>query len=183
MFSIEHWKLTPDIITLAKAMSSGYAPIGAAIAKLTIAEAFVGSDEKALRHVFSFGGHPAACAAALKNIELLERERLVENSHQMGIRLRDGLDSLNNHPVVGDVRSLGLLAGVELVIDRKSKTSISEEDARLITRYFKDEGVLTRVNTVLCLAPPLCITTEQVNWLVEVIDRVLVKFERKRGMI
>jgi adenosylmethionine-8-amino-7-oxononanoate aminotransferase len=183
MFSFEHWNLIPDIVTVAKAMSSGYAPIGAAIAKLKIAEAFVGPDEKALRHVFSFGGHPASCAAALKNIEILEREKLVENSRQMGDRLRDGLDSLHNHPIVGEIRSLGLLAGIELVIDRKSKASISDEDAHLLTQYFKDEGVLTRVNTVLCLAPPLCITAEQVDWLVEVIDRVLRKFEKERELV
>jgi 4-aminobutyrate--pyruvate transaminase len=107
----------------------------------------------------------------------------VENSRQMGERLRAGLDSLLTHPVVGEVRSLGLLAGVELVLDRKTKTSITDDDARLLTRYLKDEGVLTRVNTVLCLAPPLCITLAEVDWLIAVIDRVLGKFEKERGLV
>ena len=182
MFACEHWGLVPDIITLAKGMTSGYAPMGAAVARLSIAEAFVGEDEKALRHVFSFGGHPSSCAAALKNIEIIEREGLVENAFFMGKRLLDGLETVRRHPVVGDVRGLGLLLGVELVTDRKTKTPISAQDARKITRYLKEEGVLTRVSGVLDLAPPLCVTQKQVDWLVEVLDRVLGRFEKERGL-
>jgi adenosylmethionine-8-amino-7-oxononanoate aminotransferase len=182
MFACEHWGLQPDLITLAKAMSSGHAPIGAAVARLPIAEGFVGEDEKALRHVFSFGGHPPSCAAALKNIEIIERERLVENARVMGSRLLDGLETLRSHPIVGDVRGIGLLAGVELVIDRRKKTPISADAARMIGHYLKEESVLTRVWNVLSLAPPLCISLEQVDWLVEVVDRVLSRFEKEKGL-
>ena len=80
------------------------------------------------------------------------------------------------------MRGLGLLLGVELVADRKTKTPISTEDARKITRYLKEEGVLARVSGVLDLAPPLCVTREQVDWLVEVLDRVLGRFEKERGL-
>ena len=179
MFACEHWDLGPDLITLAKGLSSGYAPIGAAVAKLDVAEAFVGEDDKALRHVFSFGGHPPSCAAALKSVEIIEREGLVENARLMGERLLEGLQTLRHHPVVGDVRGLGLLLGVELVVDRETKTSISADDARRITQYLRDEGVLTRVGAVLDLAPPLCVSCEQVDWLVKVVDRVLTRFERE----
>jgi adenosylmethionine-8-amino-7-oxononanoate aminotransferase len=182
MFACEHWELQPDLITLAKAMSSGYAPIGAAVARLPIAEAFVGDDDKALRHVFSFGGHPPSCAAALKNIEIIEREGLVENARVMGARLLDGLETLRSHPIVGDVRGIGLLAGVELVVDRREKTPISAEAGRNIGRYLKEEGVLTRVWNVVNLAPPLCISQDQVDWLVAVIDRVLDRFEKENGL-
>ena len=181
MFACEHWGLAPDAITLAKGMSSGYAPIGAAVAKLNIAEAFVGEDEKALRHVLSFGGHPPSCAAASKNIQIIEREGLVENARLMGERLIAGMETLRNHPIVGDVRGLGLLAGIELVVDRETKTPISTDDGRKIGRYLMEEGVLTRVGNVLDLAPPLCITGEQVDWLVEVVDRVLGRFEKESG--
>lgn len=181
MFACEHWDLVPDVITLAKGLSSGYAPIGAAVARRDVAEAFVGEDEKALRHVFSFGGHPPSCMAALKNIEIIEREGLVENARVMGERLMDGLETLRSHPIVGDVRGLGLLAGIELVADRKTRAPISGEDARKISRYLKEEGVLTRVWSVLCLAPPLCVTREQVDWLVGVVDRVLHRFEKESG--
>jgi len=182
MFACEHWGLIPDIITLAKGMTSSYAPMGVAVARRSIAEAFVGEDEKALRHVFSFGGHPPSCVAALKNIEIIEREGLVENAFFMGKRLLDGLKTLRHHPVVGDVRGLGLLFGVELVVDRKTKTPIEASDARKITQYLKEEGVLTRVSSVLDLAPPLCVTQKQVDWLVEVLDRVLGRFEKERGL-
>ena len=182
MFACDHWGLLPDLITLAKAMSSGHAPIGAAVARLGIAEAFVGEDEKALRHVFSYGGHPPSCAAALKNIEIIERERLVENARLMGERLLDGLETLRSHPIVGDVRGIGLLAGVELVTDRQEKTPISADAGRKIGHYLKEEGILTRVWNVLSLAPPLCISPEQVDWLVAVIDQVLGRFEKESGL-
>ena len=106
----------------------------------------------------------------------------MENAFFMGKRLLDGLETVRRHPVVGDVRGLGLLLGVELVTDRKTKTPISAQDARKITRYLKEEGVLTRVSGVLDLAPPLCVTQKQVDWLVEVLDRVLGRFEKERGL-
>jgi adenosylmethionine-8-amino-7-oxononanoate aminotransferase len=182
MFACEHWGLVPDIITLAKGLSSGYAPIGAAAVRLDIAQAFVGEDEKALRHVFSFGGHPPSCAAALKNIEIIEREGLVQNARLMGNRLLDGLETLRSHPIVGDVRGIGLLCGLELVTDRRAKTPISADHGRKLTRYLLEEGVLTRAGAILDLAPPLCVTAEQIDWLLGVLDRVLGRLEKEIGL-
>jgi 4-aminobutyrate--pyruvate transaminase len=100
----------------------------------------------------------------------------------MGARLLDGLETLRSHPIVGDVRGIGLLAGVELVMDQREKASISADAGRKLRHYLKEEGVLTRVRSVLNLAPPLCISQEQVDWLVAVIDRVLGRFEKENGL-
>ena len=181
MFACEHFGLVPDLITVAKGLSSGYAPVAAAVAQLDVAEAFVGDDEKAIRHVFTYGGHPPSCAAALTNIEIIEKEHLVGNAHLMGQRLLDGLEALRRHPVVGDVRGIGLLVALEMVADRQTKTPISREDGRKIAAYLRDEGILTRVTTVLELAPPLIIDREQVDWMVGAIDRALDRYEKEQG--
>ena len=122
MFACEHWGVTPDIMTLAKGITSGYVPMGAAIARKEIADAFIGSKDASFRHIFTFGGHPVAAAAGLKNIQIIEEEGLVENSATMGTYLLDGLQELKEkHPIIGDVRGLGLMCGMELVKDRSTK--------------------------------------------------------------
>ena len=109
MFACEHWNVTPDIMTVAKGLTSGYAPMGAAIAGPRVTERFeaVKGRESGLNHVISFGGHAAAAAAALKNIEILENEAMVQNSADMGAYLLEGLDELRKYPIVGDVRVWG----------------------------------------------------------------------------
>ena len=182
MFACEHFGLVPDLITVAKGLSSGYAPVAAAVAQLDVATAFVGEDEKALRHVFTYGGHPPSCAAALKNIEIIERENLLDNTRVMGQRLLDGLQTLRSHPLVGDVRGIGLLVALDLVTDRETKAPLPRDQGRKIGRYLREAGILTRVTGILELAPPLIIDSEQVDWLVEVIDRALGRYERESGL-
>ena len=87
MFAVEHWGIKPDIITVAKALTSGYLPIGAAIASKKVGEAMEGSGDQSFRHLITFGGNPPACAAGLKNLEIIEREGLVQNSADLGTYL------------------------------------------------------------------------------------------------
>ena len=103
MFATEHWGVKPDIFTVAKALTSGYIPIGAAIASKKVSDAFIGEDAT-FRHLITFGGNPVACAAGLANLEIMEGEGMVENSAEMGTYMYEQLQTLYEHPIVGDVR-------------------------------------------------------------------------------
>ena len=103
MFAVEHWDIVPDIIALAKGIVSTYLPIAATVVKKEIADAFAGEENK-LTHTLTFSGHPVSAAAALKNIEILEDENMVENSAVVGAYLKEQLEGLMvDHPIVGDV--------------------------------------------------------------------------------
>jgi adenosylmethionine-8-amino-7-oxononanoate aminotransferase len=181
MFACEHWGVTPDIMTVAKGITSGYIPMGAAIVRKPISDAFVGSPRAAFRHVITFGGHPVAAAASLKNIDIMEREGMVQNAARMGSYMLDGLKDLKEkHPVVGDVRGLGLLCGLELVRDRRTKEYFPAE-AELgsrLTQGFAEEGVLLRGGDVMNIAPPLCVTPGEVDEILSVLDRVIGRTAR-----
>ncbi|MEE9199387.1 MAG: aspartate aminotransferase family protein, partial [Dehalococcoidia bacterium] len=185
MFASEHWGLQPDIMTVAKGLSSGYIPIGATIARKEVADAFIGGEEEKLQHVFTFGGHPAACAAALANLEILEGEGLVQNSAEMGRYLFEQLDTLYEHPIVGDIRGgLGLLCGIEIVKDRGTKEHFPKQadlDGKF-TRSFRRHGLLTRQRgNIVFLSPPLCITRDEVEHVVRQLNEVLAEVGRELG--
>ena len=184
MFACQHWDVTPDIMTVAKGITSGYIPMGGAIVRKPISDAFVGSSQAAFRHVITFGGHPVAAAASLKNIEIMENEGLVENSARMGRYLLDGLEELKQkHQVIGDVRGLGLMCGMEIVRDRQTKEYFPSE-AELgprLTQAFGENGVLLRGGDAMNIMPPLCITAGEVDDLVSVLDRVIGQAARDLG--
>ena len=104
VFATEHWGITPDITTVAKALTSGYLPIGAAIASKKISSEFEGSDDSVFRQLITFGGNPASCAAGIENLRIMEGEDVVQNSESMGDYLFEKLQQLKNHEIVGDVR-------------------------------------------------------------------------------
>ena len=176
MFACEHWGITPDIMTVAKGLTSGYIPMGAAIARKPIADSFVGSQRASLSHVLTFGGHPVAAAASLKNIEILERDGLVENSARMGTYLLEGLEELKEkHQIIGDVRGLGLLCGMEMVQDRETKEYFPPE-AELGTRLtqgFWENGLILRGGNAMNPGPPLCVTTGEIDEIITGMDRAI----------
>jgi adenosylmethionine-8-amino-7-oxononanoate aminotransferase len=184
MFACEHWNVTPDIMTVAKGITSGYIPIGGAITRKIISDAFVGSSKAAFRHVITFGGHPVASAAALRNIQILEDEHMADNAAVMGDRLLEGLNDLKDkHKIIGDVRGLGLLCGVELVKDRATKEHFPAEadlGARL-TQGFADNGILLRGGDAMNVAPPLCVTPGEIDEILSVMDRVIGQAAHELG--
>ena len=116
-FCCEHYNYLPDILTFAKGITSGYIPCAGAIATPKVAKVIESSGDIGLMHFPTWGGNPNACAGALANIAIIEREKLVENSAEMGKYLLEGFkDCLMSYPIVGDVRGKGLLVGVEMVI-------------------------------------------------------------------
>ena len=185
MFACEHWDITPDMMTVAKGITSGYIPMGGAILRKPIADAFIGGPKAAFRHVITFGGHPVAAAASLKNIEIMEREKMVENSARMGQYLLDGLEELKEkHSIIGDARGLGLMCGLEFVKDRQTKEQFPA-DADLgprLTQGFADERVLLRGGDVMNIMPPLCVTAGEIEQLVATIDRVVDRTAKDLGM-
>lgn len=162
--------IEPDFITTAKGLTSGYVPMGAVFMSdriyQTIADA-MGAD--AVGHGFTYSGHPISAAVGLAALELYEGG-LLENSHRMGARLMDGLHSLADHPLVGDVRGRGMLAALELVVDKATKTPLpaaADPGQRLFDRAW-DEGLIIRAfgNGVLGFAPPLCCSEDEIDQIV-----------------
>ncbi|WP_437762646.1 aspartate aminotransferase family protein [Sorangium sp. So ce281] len=181
MFASEHWNVTADIMTVAKGLSSGYAPIGAALCRPKVVEPFM--HDKRLSHLLTFGGHAVSCAASLANIEILRREGLVDNAAHVGAYLLEQLKELKRHPTVGDVRGLGLLLGVELLKDRESggKTPLARDAIKALSTLLIERGLLTRVGHIVFLAPPLCLTRAEADRIVEILDGSLTEVEHKFG--
>ncbi|NPV08738.1 MAG: aspartate aminotransferase family protein [Anaerolineae bacterium] len=175
MFGCEHWGVAPDIMAIAKGFSGGYLPLGATLLTPRIAEAFSKPGSE-FRHGHTYAGHPTACAAALANIEIIEREDLVARAARMGDYLRSRLEDLYRYPVVGDVRGIGLLLAVELVADRVKRTPI--EPSMAVGSWIRNRcyelGIILRNNgDILVLAPSLILTKEQADETVDTLHRVI----------
>jgi adenosylmethionine-8-amino-7-oxononanoate aminotransferase len=176
MFACEHWDVTPDIMTVAKGITSGYIPMGGAITRKPISDAFIGSKRASFQHVITFGGHPVAAAASLKNIEIMETEGMVENSATMGRYLLDGLEELKEkHTIIGDARGLGLMCALEFVSDRETKEYFPAEAdlGTRLTQGFSEQGLILRGGDVINVAPPLCVTAGEVDEIISGMDRVI----------
>ncbi|OLO28184.1 aspartate aminotransferase family protein [Alkalihalophilus pseudofirmus] len=182
-FGFMNYGVKPDIITMAKGITSGYLPLSATAVKREIYEAFKGSEEyDYFRHVNTFGGSPAACALALKNLEIMEKENLFERSKQLGDRLKNDLTNLlQHHPYVGDVRGKGLLIGIELVEDKETKAPIDVSIVNRVIASCKQKGVIigkngatvAGYNNVLTIAPPLNTEEEDLAYLVKTVKDAL----------
>ena len=180
MFAMEHWNVTPDIMTMAKGITSSYVPLANAIVTDEVADVFAGSDN-IFKQALTFGGHPVTAAVALKNIEIMETEGLVDNSASVGAHIVDRLNDLaGEHPMIGNVRGRGLLMGVELVADRDTKTRFPK-DVQLGNRLsdaFESESLILRCGDErIGIGPSLCITHEEADELVNRLDRAITKVE------
>ena len=185
MFATEHWGVVPDMMTVAKGITSGYIPMGGCITRGEISDAFIGSQKASFKHVITFGGHPVAAAAALKNIEIMEEEGMVENAAKQGVYLLDGLNEMKEkYQMIGDVRGLGLFCGLELVADRETKEYFPAEAdlANRITQGFAENGLLLRGGDRMNVAPPLCITSSEVDDLVTIMDKVFDQVSKDLGV-
>jgi adenosylmethionine-8-amino-7-oxononanoate aminotransferase len=174
LFALNRYGVQPDILSFAKAITSGYQPLGGNQITDAIYDAILGApDADTWMHGYTYSGHATACAVALKNLEIIENEKLVERSKQMGARLLAGLQSLREFAIVGDVRGIGLICGVELVTDKAAKTADPALAARL-TRMCQDRGLRTRnVGTTLAFSPPLTISEDEVDEIVRILGSVL----------
>ncbi|KMK75053.1 aspartate aminotransferase family protein [Alkalihalobacillus pseudalcaliphilus] len=178
-FGHMNYDVKPDIVTMAKGLTSGYLPLAATAVKKEIYEAFAGTEPyDYFRHINTFGGHPASCAVALKNIEIMEKEQLFERSEKIGEWLKQQLvEKLNENRFVGDIRGKGLLIGIELVESKESKKPLAVSYLNQIIASCKEKGLLigkngatvAGYNNVLAIAPPLTITKEECAFLIETV--------------
>ncbi|MBC7875815.1 MAG: aminotransferase class III-fold pyridoxal phosphate-dependent enzyme [Anaerolineales bacterium] len=176
-FAIEHWNVVPDIITMAKGLTSAYAPLGAVAMKPEIAAAF---DEDAFESGLTYTSHPISLAAAVANINVLREDKLIEQAAGMGGVLRRMLTDLGEaHPSIGEVRNIGLFGIIELVKDRKTKEPMapwnnSSPEMAALKKYCIDHGlfVYTHWHTVLII-PPLIITEDQLKEGIDILDKAL----------
>jgi adenosylmethionine-8-amino-7-oxononanoate aminotransferase len=168
-FGSQRYDYQPDMITTAKALTSAYAPMGAVIVSDRIAEPFM-HGTNSFTHGFTFGGHPVCAAVAMANLDAFEREGIIDNVRANESRFREMLESLRDIPIVGDVRGAGYFHAIELVKDRETKASFSDEESETLLRGFLSgelyrRGLICRADDrgdpVIQLSPPLIAGPEQ----------------------
>jgi taurine--2-oxoglutarate transaminase len=179
-FAVDHWDVTPDMMTLAKGITSGYVPLGAVIVSKTIAEHF---EDKPLPVGLTYSGHPVSTAAGIATIEVYREDELLANARAMGRLLKDGLEELmDKHPSVGDVRCIGLFAVIELVKDRETKEPLAPWNAKAhelgvmaqVPRALRERGMYTfsKWNWIFAI-PPLSINRSELGEGLRILDEVL----------
>lgn len=181
-FAMEHWRVNPDMMIFAKGVTSGYLPLSGVMLSRSVHETL-----KAVKgpfaHGFTYSGHPTACAVALRNLRIIEDERLVERAAAMGAHLQRRLGDLREHEIVGDVRGLGLLGAVELVRDRNSMEPFDAAAGvgNRVWRAALAEGVIVRPlpGDVLAMSPPFVISEEQIDRLVAALGRAIAKVAKE----
>lgn len=179
-FCCEQLNFVPDLITFAKAFTSGYIPMGGVISSTNIAHSL-----PILMEIRTFSNHAVGCAAALANLKLVEKENLPERAKKMGYYLLDALQSLYKHPIVGDIRGIGLWCGIEFVGDKKTKKPFPEKQnpARYITQKAKQLGLLIAgVDQSIEISPPLIVEKSEINRIVEIIDSAILDYEKEFGI-
>jgi adenosylmethionine-8-amino-7-oxononanoate aminotransferase len=180
-FGCERFGYVPDIITVAKGLTSAYAPMGALIASDAVAAPFMEGDAS-FSHGFTFAGHPLASAMAMANLDIFEREDLCGHVLAKEGEFRQMLETLRELPIVGDVRGAGYFQAIELVKDRETKESFDDEESEYLLRGFLSaelykRGLICRADDrgdpVVQLAPPLIADTEQFEEIHDVLHGVL----------
>jgi adenosylmethionine-8-amino-7-oxononanoate aminotransferase len=174
-FGVDHFDVVPDILVVAKGLTSGYAPMAAAVARREIAEKI-----PVFFDVHTYGGHPVSAAAALANIEIIEREDLVGNSAAVGAYLLELLRGLRSHSIVGDVRGLGLFAAIELTRDPGRREDFPPDMGvdNQIAAVARQMGLFVRpLGGTILVGPPLIFTKAQAERAVDVLDTALSKVE------
>ncbi|MFC5179083.1 aspartate aminotransferase family protein [Nocardioides taihuensis] len=183
MFGATRFGYQPDMITSAKGITSGYAPLGAMIASDKLMEPFL-TGGNMFAHGYTFGGHPVSTAVGLRNLEIFEEEKVLENVQDNAAALRATLEKLNDLPIVGDVRGDGYFFGIELVKDKVTKETFSDEECErllygFVSKQLYAEGLYCRADDrgdpVVQLAPPLVCTQEHFDEMEQILRVVLEK--------
>ncbi len=184
MFGARGWGVKPDIMCLAKGITSGYTPLGATVFNRRIESAWAQNMglEAALMHGYTYSGHPVSCAAALACLDIVEKEDLPGNAAKMGKRLIDGLKPFEDRfAAVGNVRGKGLMVAIDLVANKKTREPVNPADgyAYRVADAARNNGVIVRpVGTKLILSPPLVIDAEAVDTLVHGLEQALSQVDK-----
>jgi adenosylmethionine-8-amino-7-oxononanoate aminotransferase len=186
-FALGHWGVQPDLVSFAKGVTSAYVPLGGVLLSQRVHAALLEAppDQKFM-HAATYSGHPVCCAVALRNLEILEREGLVERAATVGRHFLARLQTLQDLPVVGDVRGLGLMCGVELVQDKATKAPALGLGARVMQEA-RARGLIARlragsadppVGDTLCLAPPLVTPEDTLDRIVDILRESIAAASR-----
>ncbi|MFQ5789583.1 MAG: aspartate aminotransferase family protein [Acidobacteriota bacterium] len=177
MFGLEHWGVEPDMIQFAKAITSGYFPLGGIGVSDSIADV-LGASDQIWMHAYTYSAHPVGCRVASRNLDIIEEERFPEQAAEKGAYLLEKLQAaLSAHRHVGDVRGLGLMAAIELVQDKRTKTEFPPEDkvGIHVHQAAQERGLFSRLRgDVFCLAPPVVTTEAELDRIVEILSQALV---------
>jgi adenosylmethionine-8-amino-7-oxononanoate aminotransferase len=182
-FASENWDIRPDIVMFAKGLASGYMPIACVGITQKVYEGMTKTDTP-FPHVYTYGGHPVSCAVALKTVEILQRENLIEKAAKTGIYLKERLTHIQKQsPYVGDVRGFGLFFCIELVADKASKKPF--DPARKVSTAIRESllekgvmvGVLGLNSPNLMLAPPLVITRDELDYVLDGLEWGIKSFK------
>ena len=186
-FGSGRYDYLPDIITVAKGLTSGYAPLGAMIASDRVVEPFLHGDAS-FSHGFTFAGHPVSCAVAMANLDVFERDDILGHVRSTEDAFRAGLETLGDLPIVGDVRGDGFFYAIELVKDKATRETFTDEEGeRLLRGYmsgaFFEAGLICRADDrgdpVVQLSPPLICDQPEIDFMVEVLRTVLSEAWRR----
>ncbi len=186
-FALGHWGVEPDIVSFAKGVTSGYLPLGGIILSHKVHDAILQAPmDRRYMHAATYSGHPVCCAVGLRNVQILEDENLVERAAVQGKKMLAGLEELYNLPNVGEVRGLGLMAGVELVTDKSSKTPALGLGVK-VAREAMARGLLLRARPgstdpatgdVICLCPPLSTPEETLEQIPQILRESIIAATR-----
>jgi len=182
-FGADRYGYQPDIITVAKGLTSGYAPLGAMIASERLVQPFLAEGASFL-HGITFAGHPVSCAVALANLDVFEGEHILEHVQSTEGEFRSALETLYDLPIVGDVRGAGFFYGIELVKDKETRLSFDDDESeRLLRGYLSgalfEAGLICRADDrgdpVVQLSPPLICGSEEIEFIVSTLREVLTE--------
>ncbi len=175
-FGIDHYGVTPDMMCFAKGVTSGYAQLGGVMISETLHKEFKELSTGTLLHGYTYSGHAMACAVALKNIEIIERENLIENAAVMGQEMLKGFQSVQEkHSIIGEVRALGLMGAIEIVKDKQTNERFASPLAPQLVNEAAKRGLILRSvvfdgQDTLVFAPPLIMTKEDITSLISILD-------------
>src|SRR5919197_1146665 len=177
-FGCERYGFSPDLLVFAKGVTSGYMPLGGVVAGPRVQEPFWTGEGSWFRHGYTYSGHAAACAAALANLDILERERLVERVAELEPLLAEKVHSLGDHPLLGETRAIGIVAAVEI-----EARALEREPGLVdrVVRLAREQGLLTRSlrGCALHISPPFIIEPAQIEALVDGLRRALDAAQRE----
>jgi putrescine aminotransferase len=182
MFGSQTFGITPDFMTMAKGITSGYIPLSAVMVGDRVADVLINRTGE-FYHGFTYSGHPVACAVALANLDILERENLVQRAEDFGILVREKLHAaFDDHPMVGEIRGVGLIGAIELTADKRTRKFFDKRGrVGMIARDFciENELVVRAVRDTLVYSPPLTISVDEIDMLVARLARAVDQtFER-----
>jgi len=174
-FAIEHWKVEPDVVCIAKSIASGL-PLGAIVSRARLMDWEGGS------HASTFGGNPVSCVAALALIDAIKEEKLLENATKQGNYIMKRLENLKDEcEIVGDVRGKGLMIGAEIVENKKTKKPVKEKASEIMMRCWKrGVAVITCGVSTLRVAPPIIITRELVDAAMDIVEDVIKEVDKEK---